>query len=313
MNGIGNRSFDDGLATEKRMHARVLTYVDEVARQGSIRAAADKLNVAASAISRQIKSLEDDLGTPIFNRAPRSLTLTAAGEILLVHIRETLREMDRNLALIEDLKGLRRGEVSVVLMSGLASNIVPRVVMQFRKANPKVAVRLQLMTDPDEMIAAVAEGQSDLAIGFDFPPRPNVRQLAVAMVNLGVVVPPDHPFAGRSSVRLDECADYTMVVADTSMVIRPHLEKLFARSGGRPSDLIETNSIEMMRHLTRLGGCITFLTPFDIETEVAAGQLAFVPVEEFARETQRLILLGPDRNPSALGSVLAEHFRAALG
>ena len=75
------------------MHARVLTYVDEVARQGSIRAAADKLNVAASAISRQIKSLEEDLGTPIFNRAPRSLTLTAAGEILLVHIRETLREM----------------------------------------------------------------------------------------------------------------------------------------------------------------------------------------------------------------------------
>ena len=164
-----------------------------------------------------------------------------------------------------------------------------------------------------ECVESVAEGQSDLAIGFDFPQRPNVRQLAVAMVNLGVVVPPDHPFAGRSSVRLDECADYTMVVADTSMVIRPHLEKLFARSGGRPSDLIETNSIEMMRHLTRLGGCITFLTPFDIETEVAAGQLAFVPVEEFARETQRLILLGPERNPSALGSVLAEHFRAALG
>ena len=121
---------------ETRMHARILTYVDEVARQGSIRAAAEKLNVAASAVSRQIKSLEDELGTPIFNRQPRSVTLTAAGEILLVHIRDTLRDMNRTRALIEDLKGLRRGEVSVALMSGLAGNIVPRVAMSATSTSP---------------------------------------------------------------------------------------------------------------------------------------------------------------------------------
>ena len=213
------------------MHARILTYVDEVARQGSIRAAAEKLNVAASAISRQIKSLEDQLGSPIFNRQPRSVTLTAAGEILLVHIRETLREMNRTRALIEDLKGLRRGEVTVALMSGLSGNIVPRVTMQFRKANPKVLIRLQLMTPPDEMIAAVADGTVDLAIGFDFPPRPNVRQLAVAVAPLGLVVSTSHPFAGRSSVRLSECFDYTFVVADSTTVIRPHLEQILAQSG----------------------------------------------------------------------------------
>lgn len=159
------------------MHARLLTYVDEVARQGSMRAAAERLNVAASAISRQIKALEDELGTPIFHRSPRTLTLTAAGEILLVHIRDTLKDMTRTRALIEDLKGLRRGEVTVALMSGLAANIVPRVVMQFRKSNPHVSVRLRLMTDTEAMIAAVADGAVDLAIGFDFPARSNVRQL----------------------------------------------------------------------------------------------------------------------------------------
>lgn len=294
------------------MHARILTYVDEVARQGSIRAAADKLNVAASAISRQIKTLEDEIGSPIFNRQPRSVTLTAAGEILLVHIRETLREMNRTCALIEDLKGLRRGEVAVALMSGLSGNIVPRVVMQFRAANPKVLVRSQLMTTPDEMTAAVAEGEVDLAIGFDFPTRANVRQLAVAVAPLGLVVSTSHPFAGRSSVRLSECFDYTFVVPDSTTVIRPHLEQILSQSGEGPTDFIETNSIEFMRHVVMTSESVTFLTPFDIETEAAAGKLAFVPVQDLARETQRLVLLGPERNPTALGSVLAEYFKAAM-
>lgn len=294
------------------MHARILTYVDEVARQGSIRAASDRLNVAASAISRQIKALEDELGTPIFHRSPRALTLTAAGEILLVHIRETMRDMTRTRALIEDLKGLRRGEVRLALMSGLAGNLVPRAVMRFRKANPNVTVGLRLMTDPDDMIAAVAEGEVDLAIGFDFAQRPNVRQLAVAIARLGCVVAAHHPFAGRASVRLAECFDYTLVLADSSTVIRPHLDQIFARVGGKALDVIETNSIEVMRHATMLGECVTFLTPFDIETEREAGHLVYVPVHELAHETQRLVLLGPERNATALASVLAEHFKTAM-
>lgn len=294
------------------MHARILTYVDEVARQGSIRAAAEKLNVAGSAISRQIRALEDDLGTPIFHRASRALTLTAAGEILLVHIRDTLREMKRTTSLIEDLKGLRRGEVTVALMSGLASNIVPRVTMAFRKANPNVSVRLAMMTDPDDMLNAVAQGDADLAIGFDFQQRVGVRQLAVALARLGVVVATGHPFTGRSSVRLAECFDYPLVIADSSTVIRPHLDQIFAQAGLSASDVIETNSIEAMRHVTMLGDCVTFLTPFDIEAEAELGRLTYVPVQELSRETQRLVLLGPERNASALGSVLAEHFKAAM-
>jgi DNA-binding transcriptional LysR family regulator len=60
-----------------------IRYFDEVARQGSIRKAADRLNVAPSAVNRQILKLEDELGAPLFERLPRGLRLTAAGEILI--------------------------------------------------------------------------------------------------------------------------------------------------------------------------------------------------------------------------------------
>jgi DNA-binding transcriptional LysR family regulator len=73
------------------LHARILTYLDEVARLGSIRKAAARLNVASSAINRQILALENEIGTPIFECMPRRLRLTATGELLIAHVRETLK------------------------------------------------------------------------------------------------------------------------------------------------------------------------------------------------------------------------------
>ena len=125
------------------LHSRLLNYVDEVARTGSIRKAASHLNVAASAISRQILALETQLGTPIFHRLPKKLILTAAGEVLIGHVRQTLKELTRAQGKIEELKGLRRGEITVAMMSGLASNLVPGTVKEFRVGNPSLTALFQ--------------------------------------------------------------------------------------------------------------------------------------------------------------------------
>ncbi|MFT9298953.1 MAG: LysR family transcriptional regulator, partial [Gluconobacter sp.] len=83
------------------LHSRLLIYLDTVARCGSIRKAGEQLNVASTAINRQILTLEDNLGTPIFQRLPRKLVLTAAGEILLAHVRETLKNMNLTRQVLE--------------------------------------------------------------------------------------------------------------------------------------------------------------------------------------------------------------------
>src|SRR3546814_17952353 len=77
------------------LHARMLTYLDEVARCGSIRKAAARLNVASSAINRQIIALEEQIGEQIFERMPRRLRLTATGELMIEHVRQTLNEIGR--------------------------------------------------------------------------------------------------------------------------------------------------------------------------------------------------------------------------
>lgn len=294
------------------MHARLLTYIDEVARQGSIRGASEKLNVAASAISRQIRALEEDIGTPIFDRTTRSLSLTSAGEILVRHIRDTFRDMHRARAMIEDLKGLRRGEVVLAVMSGLAANLVPRTVLHFRRANPRVTVKVQLLTTGEEILEAVATGKADLGLGFDFPDRPTVRSAFVVLARLGAVMAPDHPLADRSSIRMSECVDHPLILADATTAIRPHLDGIFERQKISPAATVETNSIEVMRQLAAMGGGITFLTPFDIEAEVSLGRLTYVPVHELAQVTQHLSLIEPERSGSALASIFAENMKSAL-
>jgi DNA-binding transcriptional LysR family regulator len=295
------------------LHSRLLTYVDEVARTGSIRKAASRLNVAASAISRQILALEIQLGTPLFQRLPKRLILTAAGEVLIGHIRQTLKELTRAQAKIEELKGLRRGEISVAMMSGLASNLVPGTAKQFRLANPRVKMILTLYNTGEEIQSAVATGEADLGIGFDFTKDSNLKVLARAAGKLGAVMAPSHPLARRASIRLGDCIDYPLVIADASSAIRPYLNAAFSRVSLDPQPIIETNAIEIMRHAAILENGITFLTPFDIEFERRAGRLVYVPVRELSHDTQTLTLIGHARGTSAIASVLAEMLKTMMG
>jgi DNA-binding transcriptional LysR family regulator len=294
------------------LHSRLLSYLDEVARLGSMRKAAARLNVASSAVNRQILALEAELGTPLFLRLPRKLMPTTAGEIMIRHVRQTLKDMERVQRRIEELKGLRRGEITLAIMSGLAANMVPRIAVDFRHRSPRVKLTLRLLPTGADIMAAVATGEADLGLGFDFPRDPALRVVASGVGRLGAVMAPDHPLAARSLLRLSDCADYPLIVAEEGMAIRPYLNEAFAATALQVEPALETNSIEVMRHAAMLDQAITFLTPFDIEWEKRADRLAYVPVHELRGRVQTLMLIGRDRGVDALTSLLAEQIKAAI-
>lgn len=291
------------------LHARLLAYLDEVVRQGSIRKAADKLNVAASAISRQILALEEELGVPLFDRSGRRTAPTAAGELLIRHVRDTIRDLARTRELIEELKGLRRGSVSIGLMSGLAANVIPQAISEFREQNPRVELKLRLMTTGDQILDAVESGDVDLGLGFDLARRSAIRVVHSAIGRLGAVMSPLHPLAQEAELRLADCADYPLALADETTAIRPYISHAFESMSLDYWTVAETNSIEIMRHMAMRDENITFLTPFDIEAERRAGRLVYVPIHEFARHTQRLMVVENQRKPDALASVFAEKLK----
>jgi DNA-binding transcriptional LysR family regulator len=109
---------------------------DEVARRGSVRKASATLHLTAAAVNQQILNLEAQVGQPLFDRLPRGMQLTVAGEIVLAAVRRSQRDFDNALAQVEDLNALRHGHVSVGVPHATAEYLVPQVIAAMHHAIP---------------------------------------------------------------------------------------------------------------------------------------------------------------------------------
>ena len=259
------------------LHSQLLRYLDEVARAGSIRKASAKLNIASSSINRQILALEEELGSPIFHRLHRKLRLTPTGEMLIGHVRRTLKDLGRTIGQIEDLKGIRRGEVTVALIGGLASSLIIRVCSKFREEYPMVKLVFRRY-DGDKIISAVTSGECDLGLSFLLPDDPNLTVVAAIDCYVGAVVPADHPLAKRASVRISDCIGYPMILPDETMMVRGIIDSVFNRLKLQVYPEMESNSIEMVRGFVASGQGISFLNQININDERAQGTIAFLPI-----------------------------------
>jgi len=294
------------------LHARILVYLDEVARLGSIRRAATRLNVASSAINRQILALENRLGAPIFERMPRRLRLTATGEVLIAHVRETLKSQQRVMAQIESLKGLKRGEATIATMNGIAAGPLPSFLDSILESHPRVHIRLKVLP-LDQIPNAVLTGDADIALGYNLPSSPGLRVVASHDLHLGAVVAPNHPLTKRRPAWLADCLDFPLVVADSTMTIRPVVEMAFTRAGLPMHPTIETNSIEFMSRIARAGRAVTFLNPVDVDVHTTRGELEFIPFHDLNVEPITMKLAVRARGTlDAFPSVLVEELRLAM-
>ena len=252
-------------------HLRILSYVDEVARAGSIRKAADRLNVTASAVNRRIADLEGELGTPLFDRRPRGVRLTAAGEVFVHYLRGHNGEVERMKSQIEDLKGLRRGTVRIACSQALALDFLPRQIAEFRRSHPLVSFELKVV-DHEWAMVALAAYEVDLVVVFRPPFLANFQPLTMLEQQLVAVMAKDHPLAARRELRLRDCATYPVALPERSIGGRQLLEEISARTGLTFNIAAELNSFEMLRGLVIHAGLISFQIQ---DRNATAGQQAW--------------------------------------
>jgi DNA-binding transcriptional LysR family regulator len=267
-------------------HTRFLRYVDEVARAGSIRGAADRLHVAASAVNRRIQDLEDELGTPIFERLPRGVRLTAAGELFIAYARRRAADLDHVKSEIEALRGVRRGRVAIAGSQAVAPGFLPRAIVDFRARHAGLTFDVKVL-DREVAVQAVIDYEVDLALVFNPPANRGFEVLAQVPQRTCAIVAPDHPLARRKSVRLKDCLAYPIAMPDASLSGRSVLEDLLARSSAKPVPQLVSNSFEMMRSFAREAGGVSF------QVEIGAGPdsgVVAVPLEERGLPNGRLVL-----------------------
>ena len=238
-------------------HLRILRYVDEVARAGSIRKAADHLNVTASAVNRRIMDLEEELGAPLFERRPRGVRLTAAGEVFVNYLRQQDGDVERMKSQIEDLKGMRRCTIRIACSQALALEFLPREIAEFFKRHPLVSFDVKVF-DHEQAMAALAAYDVDLVLVFRPPFLASFQPLMSLEQRLVAVMSASHPLARTRAVRLRDCAAYPVALPERSLGGRQLLEETLARSKITFQVVAESNSFEMLRGLVIAGGLISF-------------------------------------------------------
>ncbi|UGT43174.1 LysR family transcriptional regulator [Nocardia yamanashiensis] len=284
------------------LHSRMLHYIDEVARLGSIRAAGAKLHVAPSAINRQILLLEAELDQPLFERLPRGMRPTPAGEALLAHIRRTLQQYRETVADIRDLHALGHGEVVIATMTGLASGVVANAAAAFHFRHPQVRISIRTMTTL-EVLRAVENSEADLGLAFNVPSSNQIEVCWQMNTKLGVVVSQHHPLAHMDTIPLAHCTPYPLIFADRSMVIHGIVAEAFSKAGLEVHPAFHTNSIETMKRLATSGDAIAFLSEFDIAEELRDGRLVFRPVRD-AFSNNIVSLVRREKHAHGLASLL---------
>lgn len=294
------------------LHSSLLRQLDEVARSGSIRGASEVLNVSASSINRRLLLLEEEYGVQLFHRHPTGMRLAAAGEIVVAHIRQTLRDEEVMRDRLRKLSGTVEKRVRISAMHGLAAGILPRILRELHREHHGIEVTVRAQTTVG-VEADLETGEADLGLSYAWPPGQGIEATSVFPTRLGLVVGPDHPLAGRSDVRLFDLTDWPIAVADETITINHLISAAFREAGLKLKPDYMSNSIELLKSMARSCEAVTFLSRIDVDEDLRNGQLVYIPILGRELRNHELRLgrrAGSTLDPSI--TLTEEHLRKAI-
>jgi len=266
-----------------RFHDNRLRYLAEAVRGGTMRAASENLNVAPSSISRQIAQLEEELGVPLIERNRSPLKLTEAGQMALSYYREFTNQQDAFISQVRDLKGLKAGEVSLAVGEAMVGELLLDVLGKFMAQYPDIRIHIRAGGTLD-VVGMVLEDEAHMGMVFQPEPEAKIRVRASSDQPLKVIVSPNHPLSKRTSLSFQDLATERLALPETSFRIcqviyaAASLEQVFL------TPVLVSNSLRVLKEFALSGSGITILPGIAAHTEVAAGDLQAVTIDNPAMQ-----------------------------
>lgn len=289
--------------------SRFARYFEEVARRGSIRGAGDRANVASSAINRQILNAEDDLGVPLFERHTGGMRLTAAGEVLVYHLRRWQQEFDNVRHQIEDLQGPHAGRINFGVAESLVGGFLSKALADFNREYPRALINVKV--PPESAIDLLLAGEAEICLTYRTVSHRALRVQFSLRQELGVIVPPDHPLASRSALRLKDCIDHPVIMLEREIMTQDLVATALDRLGLTVRPAMVVDSFDFLRRLVQDGVGIGFIGSADCIAEVEGGLLVFVRLEDSQLVPKQLSLVTtahPTPTVIRFSQFLAERF-----
>ncbi|WP_233801053.1 LysR family transcriptional regulator [Paraburkholderia sp. HP33-1] len=263
----------------RSLHGIALRYFVEVARSGSLSDASGRLHVAVSAISRQIARLESELGVTLFERRPRGMALSEAGERLLAYAQRSLLEAEHVMKEIGGLASLHGSRIKIATTEGFAVDFLPTAIADFGSKHPGIEFTLSVMS-PGAATRLVRDGDVDIALSFSLAPEKGVKVEHTERAPVFALLRTDHPLAARAKLSLAEVSRYPIVLSEAGTTIRQLIDITCALEGILlEPDLICNHSGSIYRYAQK-SGAIMFTGLLSVRDRYAEDGFVVIPLTD---------------------------------
>ena len=266
------------------MNMKQALYFKTIAKYGTITAAAKQLYISQPSLSQTLRQIEDEVGTPLFDRSTSPFHLTYAGERYLKAV-EAMLEIDARLkAEIESIRHEDGGRLRLGISVTRAMQVLPDVIPIFTKAYPNVTLDLT-ETASANLEGLLQKGEVDLALAATEPSEVNITYELIEKESIGILAGKDSNIAGKISsgtpITLRDVEKEDFVALDISHSSRIIQDRLFRRYNFHPRILLETSALEVGRRVALKSGACMVLPDVYADSFVFSQGGAFYPLADY--------------------------------
>lgn len=261
----------------KNLTLRQIRIFAAAAKHSSFARAAEELHLTAPAVSMQIRELEEEVGTALFDRVGRRVELTSAGEYLLVFAKKLQLTLKEAEAVMERLKGTQTGSLAIGLVS-TAKYFVPKMLGAFRVENPGVQIRIEIR-NREQLTTLLRDGEIDLAV-MGRPPRDlDSRAEPFAGHPHAFIASPDHPLAKYSNIAATAINQQELISREEGSGTRAVMKDFLDQYRLSPSVTMEMSSNETIKQAVIANLGISFVSLHTVGLETQHGELVVLDIE----------------------------------
>ena len=258
------------------MDIRHLEYFVEVARQKSFSKAAIANHVSQSAISKLIKDLEVELGTPLFNRTSKYVQLTDAGIIFLEQAQQIVLMFHNLTTDFENKIKMEKGKIFIGLPPITSSTIFAELLGEFKKKYPKIEINLSEYGSK-KIALAIQDGNLDIGVMCIVPDKQLFDSLPFSKDPLCIIVSTQNPISQLPSVQLTSLANESFVLYSEDFSLHDEIINQCNHAGFSPHVIFETSQRELMTQIVAANLGVAFM-PSEVCNGLDTKRIASVPL-----------------------------------
>lgn len=292
------------------MDLRQLQYFVQIAETGSVREAAARVRVAQSALSRHLRALEGELGVALFDRHPRGVTLTRAGERLLERATDILRRMEEARAEAMAEGALLSGTAAIGSSGGTSRLLYGPLAERFHRDFPAVTLNL-IEGAPYLLFEGLDTGRLDLAVMVNPEPRTSLVLEPLGSEQVHLIGAPRDTRLPRRKATVADLAPLPLVLFPRPSGSRMYFERMAADAGIALDLAYEVDSPDVLKEFVARGLGFGLLPYSSMHREVEEGRLSATPVEGLA--LARTLVRRADHPMTPAVAELARAVREEMG